>query len=48
VNVPPGRYAEGDWLEVTGRIYPIAREVVVAADDVTPIAAPDSPYLTAF
>lgn len=48
VNVPPGRYAEGDWLEVTGRIYPIAREVVVAAEGVTPIAAPDSPYLTAF
>ena len=48
VNVPPGAFADGDWLEITGRIYPIAREVVVAADGVTSIPAPDSPYLTAF
>ena len=48
VNVPPGTYPDGDWLEVRGRIYPIAREVIVAADGVTSIPPPDSPYLTAF
>jgi uncharacterized repeat protein (TIGR03943 family) len=48
VNVPPGAFADGDWLKVTGRIYPIAREVFVAADAVTSSPAPDSPYLTAF
>ncbi|HEY7478340.1 MAG TPA: TIGR03943 family protein [Actinomycetota bacterium] len=48
VNVPPGRYGQGDWLEVTGRIYPIARQVVVAADGVERIPPPDSPYLTVY
>ena len=48
VNVPPGRYDEGDWIEVSGRIFPVARQVLVAAGGIERIPPPDSPYLTVF
>lgn len=48
VNVPPGRYDDGDWVEVVGRIFPVARQVLVAASGIDRIPPPDSPYLTAF
>ena len=31
VNVTPGQFANEDWVEVTGTIYPIGREVIVDA-----------------
>ena len=48
VNVTPGRFADEDWVEVTGTIYPIGREVIVDAGTggVTEVARPDRPYLT--
>jgi uncharacterized repeat protein (TIGR03943 family) len=48
VAAPPDRFADGDWVEVRGRIYPLGDEIVLAAAAVDPIAAPASPYLTAF
>ena len=46
VNVTPGRFANEDWVQVTGTIYPIGREVIVDASDVVEVERPDRPYLT--
>ncbi len=46
VNVAPGRFAENDWVEVVGTIYPVGREVIVNASDVAGVARPERPYLT--
>jgi putative membrane protein len=46
VGVPPGVYAGDDWIRVIGRVYPVGREVLVAAESIEPIAVPDQPYLT--
>jgi hypothetical protein len=48
LNVTPGQFANEDWVEVTGTIYPIGREVIVDAGTggVTEVARPDRPYLT--
>jgi putative membrane protein len=47
VNVTPGRFEENDWVEVTGAIYPIGREVIVDATAVRAVPRPDRPYLSA-
>jgi uncharacterized membrane protein YcgQ (UPF0703/DUF1980 family) len=47
VNVTPGRFDENDWVEVTGTIYPIGREVIVDALSVGAVPRPDRPYLSA-
>jgi uncharacterized membrane protein YcgQ (UPF0703/DUF1980 family) len=46
VNVTPGQFANEDWVEVTGTIYPIGREVIVDASSIAEVARPDHPYLT--
>lgn len=46
VNVTPGAYDPNDWVEVTGAIYPIGREVIVSATQVVEVDRPDRPYLT--
>jgi uncharacterized repeat protein (TIGR03943 family) len=46
VNVTPGEFADEDWVEVTGTIYPIGREVIVDATDIVKVERPDRPYLT--
>jgi len=46
VNVPPGKFQENDWVEVTGQIYPLGREVIVNASQVASVPRPDRPYLT--
>jgi uncharacterized repeat protein (TIGR03943 family) len=46
VNVPPGKFQENDWVEVTGQIYPLGREVIVNASQVVSVPRPDRPYLT--
>ncbi len=46
VNVTPGRFAPNDWVEVTGAIYPIGREVIVNASSVVRVERPERPYLT--
>ncbi len=49
VNVTPGEFANDDWVEVTGAIYPLGREVIVDAGTggVVPVERPDRPYLSA-
>ena len=46
VNVPPGRFQADDWVSVTGRIYPLGRQIIVDASQVTGIPQPRRPYLT--
>jgi putative membrane protein len=46
VGVPPGVYEADDWIRVEGRVYPVGREVLVAAESIEEIAIPDRPYLT--
>jgi uncharacterized repeat protein (TIGR03943 family) len=46
VDVVPGTFADEDWVEVTGTIFPLGREVFVDATDVTQIERPERPYLT--
>jgi uncharacterized repeat protein (TIGR03943 family) len=44
-NAPPGKFARDDWVQVTGKMYPLGREVIVAATEVTPVDKPEHPYL---
>jgi putative membrane protein len=46
VNVTPGAFEPDDWVEVTGAIYPIGREVIVNAERVVGVDRPERPYLT--
>ncbi len=46
VNVPPGRFAPNQWIEVKGQLYPIGREVIVNASSIAGVARPAKPYLT--
>lgn len=46
VNVRPGEFADEDWVEITGAIYPLGREVIVDAAAITHVERPDRPYLT--
>lgn len=46
VNVTPGQFDNEDWVEVTGTIYPLGREVIVDATEITGVARPDRPYMT--
>lgn len=46
VNVTPGVFADDEWVEVTGRIYPVGTEVIVDAVDIRKVETPDRPYLT--
>jgi uncharacterized repeat protein (TIGR03943 family) len=46
VNVTPGQFQSNDWVDVTGTIFPLGREVIVDATQVTAIPKPDQPYLT--
>jgi uncharacterized repeat protein (TIGR03943 family) len=46
VNVPAGAFAVDEWVEVRGQIYPVGTEIIVTADVIEPVPAPDVPYLT--
>ena len=47
VDVPSGAFEDGSWVEVTGRMYPIGNEVLVAATAAHAIPQPADPYLYA-
>jgi putative membrane protein len=46
VGVPPGAYQQDDWVNVIGRVYPVGRDILVAAESIEPIPVPNQPYLT--
>jgi uncharacterized membrane protein YcgQ (UPF0703/DUF1980 family) len=45
VGVPPGQFKPDDWVQVTGKIYPIGKGVVVDATQVRRVSRPKHPYL---
>jgi putative membrane protein len=47
VNVTPGGFEDNEWVEVTGTIYPIGREVIVNASTILGVPRPERPYLSA-
>jgi len=47
VNVTPGAFEDNDWVEMSGAIYPVGREVIVNASVIEPVPRPDRPYLSA-
>jgi uncharacterized repeat protein (TIGR03943 family) len=46
VGAPPGELKPDDWVRVTGDVYPLGREVVLQAEEVTPVDRPKHPYVT--
>ena len=44
--VPPGTFKIDQWMQVTGTIYPIGRNVILQADKVVAVPKPSQPYLT--
>lgn len=46
VDVPIGAFASDAWVEVTGIVYPVGREVIVVATSVRAVPRPDRPYVT--
>jgi uncharacterized repeat protein (TIGR03943 family) len=46
VNVTPGAFADNDWVDVNGTIYPLGRVVFVNASAVDGVPRPAKPYLT--
>lgn len=45
VGAPPGAFKPDDWVQVTGRIYPVGEQLVVDATEVRPVPRPENPYL---
>jgi uncharacterized repeat protein (TIGR03943 family) len=46
VNVTPGAFPQETWVEVTGTLYPVGREMIVNASQVEAVERPGRPYLT--
>lgn len=45
VGAPPAQLEDDQWVRVTGRIYPIGKEVILDATEVTKVSRPKRPYL---
>lgn len=45
VGAPAGRFAEDQWVRVTGSLYPLGRDVLVEAGRVEAVPRPEHPYL---
>jgi putative membrane protein len=46
VGLRPDDYTDDEWLRVTGNVYPVGREVLVAGTAAEEIPVPEQPYLT--
>jgi uncharacterized repeat protein (TIGR03943 family) len=46
VGAPPGRFKTDEWVRVTGRIYPLGRDVIVDSTDIVAVKRPEHPYLS--
>jgi uncharacterized repeat protein (TIGR03943 family) len=47
VNVTPGAFEDNEWVDVSGSIYSLGREVIVMASSIEPVNRPERPYLSA-
>lgn len=46
VDAPPGKFENGDWVQVNGTFYPLGEDVIVAADRIQEVPQPKNPYMT--
>ena len=46
VGAPPGRFKADDWVRVSGKFYPLGRDVIVDASDIVAVERPKRPYLS--
>jgi uncharacterized membrane protein YcgQ (UPF0703/DUF1980 family) len=46
VGAPPGRFKADEWVRVSGKFYPLGRDVIVDSSDVVPVERPKRPYLS--
>ena len=46
VDVTPGKFADGQWVQVDGTFYPVGSDMIVAADSVKEVPQPHNPYMT--
>ena len=45
VGAPPGKFKEDQWVQVTGAMYPLGREVIVDTQEIVKVDRPEKPYL---
>jgi uncharacterized repeat protein (TIGR03943 family) len=45
VGAPPGRFGEERWVQVTGTMYPLGRNIIVDASEIVEVPRPSHPYL---
>ena len=46
VGAPPGEFKADEWVRVTGRFYPLGRDVIVDSTDIVRVERPKRPYLS--
>jgi len=46
VGAPPGRFKADEWVRVSGRFYPLGRDVIVDSSDIVNVERPKRPYLS--
>jgi len=46
VGAPPGQFKADEWVRVSGRFYPLGRDVIVDSSDIVNVERPKRPYLS--
>ena len=46
VGAPPGQFKADEWVRVSGRLYPLGRDVIVDSTDIVKVERPKHPYLS--
>jgi uncharacterized repeat protein (TIGR03943 family) len=46
VGAPPGQFKADEWVRVSGKFYPLGRDVIVDATDIVVVERPKRPYLS--
>jgi uncharacterized repeat protein (TIGR03943 family) len=46
VGAPPGQFKDDEWVRVSGRLYPLGRDVIVDSSDIVKVERPKRPYLS--
>lgn len=46
VDAPPGRFKADEWVRVSGKFYPLGRDVIVDSSDIAVVERPKRPYLS--
>lgn len=46
VGAPPGRFKADEWVRVSGKFYPLGRDVIVDSTDIVVVERPKRPYLS--